>query len=59
VAHNFSIYEDDSASKELFVGSEVAGGASTDYEIPALDKGEYFFRCDLHPSSMIGTVTIE
>jgi len=59
VPHNLAIYEDDSASKELFVGSEVAGGAGTDYEIPALDKGEYFFRCDLHPSSMIGTVTVE
>lgn len=59
VAHNLAIYEDDSASKELFVGAEVAGGASIDYEIPALDKGEYFFRCDLHPSSMIGTVTVE
>ena len=59
VPHNLSIYEDDSASKDLFVGAEVAGGASIDYEIPALDKGEYFFRCDLHPSSMTGTVTVE
>ena len=59
VAHNVAIYEDDSASKELFVGADVAGGASIDYEIPALEKGEYFFRCDLHPSSMVGTVTVE
>lgn len=59
VPHNFSIYEDDSASKELFVGANVEGGASADYEIPALDKGKYFFRCDLHPSSMVGTVTVE
>lgn len=59
VPHNFSIYEDDSATKDLFVGAEVAGGASTDYDIPPLEKGEYFFRCDLHPSSMIGTVVVE
>jgi plastocyanin len=59
VPHNVAIYEDDSASKELFVGAEVAGGASADYEIPPLEKGEYFFRCDLHPSSMTGTVTVE
>ena len=57
--HNFSIYEDDSATKDLFVGTEVAGGSSTDYTIPPLDKGEYFFRCDLHPSSMVGTVIVE
>ena len=57
--HNFSIYEDESAEKDLFVGQNVEGGASTDYSIPALKKGEYFFRCDLHPTSMTGTVVVE
>ena len=59
VPHNFSIYEDDSASKELFIGQEIAGDAETDYSIEALAAGEYFFRCDLHPSSMTGTATVE
>lgn len=59
VPHNLAIYTDDSASKDLFVGAEVAAGGSTDYEIPALEKGEYFFRCDLHPTSMVGTVQVE
>jgi plastocyanin len=58
LAHNFSIYEDDSATKDLFKGAEVPGGSSTDYDIPSLDKGEYFFRCDLHPS-MNGAVVVE
>jgi plastocyanin len=57
--HNFSIYEDDSAEADLFVGAEIGAGAVTDYDVPALEKGEYFFRCDLHPSSMVGTVTVE
>lgn len=56
--HNFSIYVDESAEEDLFVGAEVPGGSAIDYEIPALEKGEYFFRCDLHPS-MTGTVTVE
>lgn len=58
VIHNFSIYEDDSASKDLFVGQEVAAGSSVRFTIPALDKGEYFFRCDIHPS-MSGTVLVD
>ena len=57
--HNFSIYEDDSAEADLFVGAEVGAGSTADYEVPALEKGEYFFRCDLHPTSMVGTVTVE
>ena len=59
VPHNFSIYEDDSAEADLFKGPEIAAGASGDNDIPALEKGEYFFRCDLHPTSMTGTVTVE
>lgn len=59
VPHNFSIYEDDSAEADLFIGPEVAAGASADNEVPALEAGEYFFRCDLHPTSMVGTVTVE
>jgi plastocyanin len=59
VPHNFSIYEDDSASKDLFTGQEVPAGSTTDYPVPALAAGDYFFRCDLHPSSMTGRVTVK
>jgi len=56
--HNFSIYTDESAEEDVFVGADVAAGSSTDYEIPALDKDEYYFRCDIHPS-MDGTLVAE
>lgn len=59
VEHNLSIYEDDSAQKDLFKGQIIGAGATTTYDIPPLDKGEYFFRCDLHPTAMVGTVTVE
>jgi plastocyanin len=56
--HNISIYEDDSASAELFVGDEVTGDTIT-YEIEVPGKpGEAYFQCDFHPS-MNGTVTIK
>ena len=59
VEHNVSIYETEDAEAEIFTGQNVGAGASTDYEIPATPKGEYFFRCDLHPSSMVGTAIFE
>lgn len=59
VEHNFSIYTDDSAEEALFEGRIIAGGASVDYDVPALEAGEHFFRCDVHPTAMVGTVTVE
>ena len=56
--HNFSVYEDDSLDKELFIGEDVAPSASLEEELDPLPKGDYFFQCDYHPS-MAGTLTAE
>jgi len=55
--HNVAIYADESASEELFIGETITDAAVT-YEIPALEPGTYFFRCDVHPD-MKGTVVVE
>ena len=57
VEHNISIYEEE-GGKELFGGEIIPGGQETTYAIPALDKGEYYFQCDVHPA-MNGSVTVE
>jgi plastocyanin/uncharacterized membrane protein len=48
VQHNVAIYRDESAEESLFVGDLIVGQTVT-YQVPALDPGTYFFRCDVHP----------
>jgi plastocyanin len=55
--HNVAIYVDDSAGEGLFVGEPITA-SSTVYQVPALEPGTYFFRCDLHPD-MNGTLIVE
>ena len=59
VPHNVAIYTDDSAADPLFVGETVTGPIAITYAVPALDPGEYFFRCDVHPTQMTGTLVAE
>ena len=57
IQHNVAIYEEEGGS-DLFVGEVIPGGQNTTYAVPALEKGEFYFQCDLHPG-MNGTVTVE
>jgi plastocyanin len=54
--HNIAIYTDSSRSEKLFEGEMVTNGTLV-YDIPALDAGEYFFDCSLHPN-MTGTLVV-
>jgi len=58
VQHNISIYEDDSAQQDIFVGDIIPGGQEITYEFEAPEPGEYYFQCDVHPT-MNGTVTVQ
>jgi plastocyanin len=57
VPHNLSIYTDDSATKVLFQFAPFPGVDSRSFDIPALDPGTYYFRCDVH-ANMNGTVVV-
>lgn len=57
IQHNVAIYEEEGGS-DLFVGEVIPGGQTITYSVPAMEAGEYYFQCDLHPG-MNGTVQVE
>lgn len=57
IQHNVAIYEEEGGA-DLFVGDVIPGGQTTTYAIPALEKGEFYFQCDVHPG-MNGTVSVQ
>lgn len=58
--HNIAIYESRAAEEEIFVSETIAGrGTETKGSFDAPPEGEYFFRCDVHPVTMIGDFIVE
>ncbi len=56
VPHNVGIY---SGGTELFQGENITGPDTTvDYQVPALEVGEYDFLCTIHPT-MNGTLVAQ
>jgi len=60
IPHNFSVYTDPSATKPIFIGDVITGPATTTYTFTApTTPGDYFFRCDVHPTIMTGTFVVQ
>jgi plastocyanin len=57
--HNLAIYNDESASETIFTFDPIPGPISQDFQFTAPAEGEYYFRCDVHPETMVGTVIVE
>jgi len=59
VQHNVSVYPSASDLTEpIEQGETITGPATADYEVPALESGEYYFHCDVHPT-MSGQVVVK
>ncbi len=55
VPHNFALYDDEGATKKIFVGDLIAGPRTTVYSFIAPSApGIYHFQCDPHASFMNG-----
>jgi plastocyanin len=62
VPHNISVYRGtpaDDAAKPVFVGHIATGVTTASYVFKSPDAGVYYFRCDLSPSTMSGTLLVE
>ena len=57
--HNFEIYTDDSASDQIAATDVETGPTMQELDVPALDAGEYYFRCSVHPTDMTGTLIVQ
>ena len=57
IQHNVAIYEEEGGA-DIFVGEVIPGGQTTTYSMPAMEAGEFYFQCDVHPG-MQGTVTVQ
>ena len=55
--HNVAIYKDSSAAEKISIG-EIVTSTSATQQVPALEKGSYFFRCDVH-HEMTGTIVAQ
>jgi hypothetical protein len=58
IPHNVAIYTDSSAEETLFEGETFSGVEERTYDVKALEAGDFFFRCDVHPDQMTGAFIV-
>jgi plastocyanin len=58
VPHNVDVF-DSQGGTSLAAGSIIAGPAKENLEVPAQAAGTYFFQCDVHQTTMTGTITVK
>ncbi|MGZ4131992.1 MAG: cupredoxin domain-containing protein [Actinomycetota bacterium] len=58
VQHNVAGFTDSSATAVLFRGDVITGPAKATYKVDALKPGTYYFHCDVHPTTMFGTLAV-
>ena len=58
VQHNVVIFDGpDEQAPALFTGEIITGPSTVDYAVESLPEGEFFFHCEVHPTTMTGIAT--
>ena len=58
VLHNVAIFSDAQFTHREFTGDVFAGPETMRYRFRALEAGTYYFRCDMHPTNMVGEIHV-
>ena len=62
VPHNVAFFEGKDANAPRILPPDKTplfpGPEATTYQLPELEAGSYFFRCDAHPGSMTGQLVV-
>lgn len=61
IPHNFAVYTSRDAAESgegALTATEICNAPCTDTATLTLSAGEYFFRCDVHPVQMTGTLVV-
>lgn len=59
VPHNFALYTDSTARQKIYGGAIITGPETATYRFNApMIPRTYFFRCDVHPTTMTGSFVV-
>jgi len=59
VPHNIQVFKGDDASGESVGMSQLTAGPAKETLTLNLAKGDYFYQCDAHPTTMTGKLDVE
>lgn len=60
IPHNVAVYENQDAKKAIYVGAVINAPKTIAYNFVApTTPGTYFFRCDVHPTTMVGDFIVK
>ncbi|HEX2192986.1 MAG TPA: cupredoxin domain-containing protein [Acidimicrobiales bacterium] len=59
VLHNVAVFSDREFTHREFTGEVFTGPDTVRYRFRQLSPGTHYFRCDMHPTNMIGEIHVE